>query len=126
MSGKTRRCDRAGARRTSFKLLISPAQLILIAVLSFATTISLDAETLAIDLTQQERANITQYVTKQKIMPPVVSQEIVIGSVLPSGVLLRPPPATWGPRLMKFQYIYHDKRVILVNPANRTVVQIVR
>jgi Protein of unknown function (DUF1236) len=79
-----------------------------------------------IDLTRLERTRIKQYVAKEKISPATSKEQIDIGTVLGGDVLLRPPPRQWGPRLVKYQYIYHGSQIMLVDPSTRKVMLVVK
>jgi hypothetical protein len=79
----------------------------------------------AVALTRQERAQMKTYVAKEKIPPADLEEKVTVGTVLPGVVLLRPPPPGWPSKVTRFQYIYHDNRIVLVDPGTRRVVQVV-
>jgi hypothetical protein len=79
----------------------------------------------AVALTRQERAQMKAYVAKEKIRPANLDEKVSVGSTIPGVVLLRPPPASWPSKVARFQYIYHDNHIVLVDPGTRRVVQIV-
>jgi hypothetical protein len=62
-------------------------------------------------------------VTEHKIRPVTTKERIVVGATIPSDVELVTVPSEWGPSLSRYRYVYSNNRVILVDPANRTVVQ---
>ena len=41
------------------------------------------------------------------------------------GADVLPVPTGWGPTLTKYNYVYHDNHVVLVEPSSRKVVQII-
>ena len=81
------------------------------------------AETIVIE--PEQRTVIRDYVVKERVAPVTVKERITVGATLPADVELRTVPSTWGPRLSKYRYIYSDDRVYLVEPSNRTVIQII-
>ena len=90
-----------------------------------AMSLPVEAATQEVALSRQERALIKAYVAKQKIPPENLEGKVTVGTVLPAVVLLRPPPASWPSKVTRFQYIYHDSRILLVDPGTRRVVQII-
>jgi hypothetical protein len=81
------------------------------------------AETIVIE--PEQRTVIRDYVVKERVAPVTVKERISVGAPLPADVELRTVPSTWGPRFSKYRYIYSDDRVYLVEPSNRTVIQII-
>jgi hypothetical protein len=73
----------------------------------------------------EQRTVIKEYVVKERVAPVRVKERIAVGATLPADVELRAVPSTWGPKLSKYRYLYTDDRVYLVEPSNRTVVQII-
>ena len=81
------------------------------------------AETVVIE--PEQRTVIRDYVVKERVAPVRVKERIAVGATLPADVELRSVPSTWGPKLSKYRYIYSDNHVYLVEPSNRTIVQII-
>jgi hypothetical protein len=81
------------------------------------------AETVVIE--PEQRTVIRDYVVKERVAPVTVKERISVGARLPADVELRTVPSTWGPKLSKYRYIYSGNQVYLVEPSNRTVVQII-
>jgi hypothetical protein len=81
------------------------------------------AETIVIQ--PEQRTVIREYVVKERMAPVRVKERISVGAPLPNDVELMTVPPTWGPGLSKYRYIYSDDRVYLVEPSNRTVIQII-
>jgi hypothetical protein len=79
----------------------------------------------AVVIAPEQRATIKAYVVKEKVKPVVLKDKVIVGATLPAGVELAPVPQTWGPSLTKYQYVYSDNRVVLVDPTGRKVVQII-
>jgi hypothetical protein len=81
------------------------------------------AETVVIE--PEQRTLIKEYVVKEKVAPVRVQERIAVGARLPADVELRTVPSAWGPKFSKYRYVYSDDRVYLVEPSNRTVVQVI-
>jgi hypothetical protein len=76
-----------------------------------------------VQIEPEYRTKIRTYVTEHKVRPVEVREGIVIGAPVPRDVELEAVPTEWGPSLAKYRYVYSGERVILVDPATRTVVQ---
>ena len=81
------------------------------------------AETVVIE--PEQRTVIRDNVVKERVAPVRVKERIAVGATLPADVELRSVPSTWGPKLSKYRYIYSDNHVYLIEPSNRTIVQII-
>jgi hypothetical protein len=81
------------------------------------------AETVVIE--PEQRTVIKEYIVKEKVAPVRVEERIAVGARLPADVELRAVPPTWGPKFSKYRYVYSDDRVYLVEPSNRTVIQVI-
>jgi hypothetical protein len=81
------------------------------------------AETVVIE--PEQRTLIRDYVVKERVAPVTVKEKVSVGARLPADVELRTVPSTWGPKLSKYRYFYSDNHVYLVEPSNRTVVQVI-
>jgi uncharacterized protein DUF1236 len=89
---------------------------------AFAQTVGVGpAETVVIE--PEQRTVIKQYVVKENVAP--VKERISVGATVPADIELRSAPAAWGPKLSKYRYVYSDDHVYLVEPTNRTVVQVI-
>jgi hypothetical protein len=73
----------------------------------------------------EQRTVIKEYVVKERLAPVRVKERIAVGATLPAEVELRAVPSAWGPKLSRYRYVYSDDHVYLVEPSNRTVVQII-
>ena len=73
----------------------------------------------------EQRTVIRDYVVKERVAPVTVKEKVSVGARLPADVELRAVPSTWGPKLSKYRYFYSDNNVYLVEPSNRTVVQVI-
>jgi uncharacterized protein DUF1236 len=49
-------------------------------------------------------------------------ESIVVGARVPTEVELEAVPSDWGPSLTRYRCVYSNDRVMLVDPATRTVV----
>ena len=83
------------------------------------------AQQIAVEVAPPMRTTIKEYVVKEKIKPVTIKEKVTVGTALPAGVELLPVPTAWGPTLTKYNYVYHDNRVVLVEPANRQVIQVI-
>jgi hypothetical protein len=91
---------------------------------AFAQTVGVGpAETVVIE--PEQRTVIRDYVVKERVAPVTVKEKVSVGARLPADVELRAVPPTWGPKLTKYRYFYSDNQVYLVEPSNRTIVQII-
>ena len=73
----------------------------------------------------EQRTVIKEYIVRERIAPVRVQERIAVGTRIPADVELRTVPSTWGPNFGKYRYVYSDDRVFLVEPSNRTVVQVI-
>ena len=77
-----------------------------------------------IEFAPEQRTVIKRYVVERNVAPVTVRERVVVGSPLPADVELQTVPADWGPGVSKYRYVYHDNRVIFVEPTSRQVIQI--
>ena len=94
-------------------------------ILATAALLSSGALAQTVELAPDQRTKIKQYVTTQKVAPTTVKEKITVGSTLPADVRLQPVPADWGPSVSKYEYIYTDNHVVLVEPSTRKVVTVI-
>jgi hypothetical protein len=91
---------------------------------AFGQTVGIGpADTIVVE--PQQRTVIKDYVVKEKVAPVRVQERIVVGARIPADVELRAVPSAWGPKFAKYRYVYSDDHVYLVEPSNRTVVQVI-
>jgi hypothetical protein len=83
------------------------------------------AQTATVDIAPEQRTKIKQHVTTQKIAPVTLKEKVTVGATLPAEVRLSPVPADWGPSVTKYQYVYSDNNVYLVEPSSRKVVTVI-
>jgi hypothetical protein len=81
------------------------------------------ADTIVVE--PQQRTLIKEYVVKEKVAPVRVQERIAVGARIPADVELRAVPSAWGPKFSKYRYVYSDEHVYLVEPSNRTVIQVI-
>ena len=86
------------------------------------TTVTTGAATSTIQIEPQYRTKIKTYVTEHKIRPVETRERIIVGAKVPADVELQAVPSDWGPTVTKYRYVYSGDRVMLVDPASRTVV----
>jgi hypothetical protein len=109
------------------KLFMIAAAASLVATMANAqTTITTETTTGAAGATvriePEYRTRIKSYVTEHKIRPVETRERIVVGTKVPTDVELTAVPSDWGPSVTKYRYVYSNDRVMLVDPATRTVV----
>jgi hypothetical protein len=78
-----------------------------------------------IRISPDQRTVIKEYVVKEKVKPVVVKERLTVGATVPADVTLTPVPSTWGPSFTRYRYIYSNNNVVLVDPANRHVVEVI-
>ena len=83
------------------------------------------AQNVAVEIAPDQRTIMREYVVKEKVRPVTVKEKVAVGVTLPTDVELLSVPTAWGPSVSKYQYVYNDDRVVLVEPSNRQVVQII-
>ena len=79
----------------------------------------------AVEIAPDQRTKIKSYVTTQKVSPVKLKDRVTVGATLPADVRLQPVPADWGPSVTKYQYVYTDDHVVLVEPSTRKVVTVI-
>ena len=83
------------------------------------------AQNVAVEIAPDQRTIMREYVVKEKVRPVTVKEKVAVGVTLPTDVELLSVPSTWGPSVSKYRYVYSDNRVVLVEPSDRRVVQII-
>jgi hypothetical protein len=83
------------------------------------------AQQIAVEVAPDTRTTIKEYVVKEKVRPITMKERVVVGTPLPTDVQLHPVPPAWGPSVSKYQYVYSNNNVVLVEPSSRKVVQII-
>ncbi|MFG3593869.1 DUF1236 domain-containing protein [Bradyrhizobium sp. RDI18] len=110
------------------KLLTLAAAASLVATMANAQTTVITPDTTTgtagatIRIEPEYRTKIKSYVTERKLRPVETREKIVVGARVPTEVELEAVPSDWGPSVTKYRYVYSDNRVMLVDPATRTVV----
>src|SRR5919109_1243623 len=109
------------------KLLILAAAASLVATMANAqstvtTTTTTGTAGATVQIEPEYRTRIKSYVTEHKIRPVETRERIVVGTKVPTDVELEAVPSDWGPSVTKYRYVYSNNRVMLVDPATRTVV----
>ena len=96
-------------------------------ILAAATMLSTGAiaQTATVEIAPEQRTTIKQYVTTQKVAPVKLKDRVTVGATLPADVRLQPVPAEWGPSVTKYQYVYTDNHIALVEPSTRKVVTVI-
>jgi hypothetical protein len=83
------------------------------------------AQSVAVEIAPEQRTKIKEYVVKERVSPVTIQERVTVGATLPANVELRTVPSDWGPSVSRYRYVYHDNRVVLVEPSSRQVVQII-
>jgi len=81
------------------------------------------ADTIVVE--PEQRTLIKEYVVKERVAPVRVQERIAVGARIPADVELRAVPPAWGQKFSKYRYVYSDEHVYLVEPSNRTVIQVI-
>ncbi len=79
----------------------------------------------AVEISANQRAKIKEYIAQQKVQPVATKERLSVGATVPANVALMPAPAAWGAAFLRYQFVYADNRVLLVEPKNRKVVQVI-
>ncbi len=87
------------------------------------TTVTTGAARATVQIEPEARTRIKTYVTENKLRPVATRERIAVGAAVPSDVELVAVPSEWGPSLTRYRYFYSNDRVMLVDPANRMVVE---
>jgi hypothetical protein len=107
------------------KLFILVAAVLLVATMAngqTTVTTTTGAAGATVRIEPEYRTRITTYVTEHKIRPVETQERIIVGAKVPTDVELEAVPSDWGPSVTKYRYVYSGNRVMLVDPATRTVV----
>jgi hypothetical protein len=96
-----------------------------VAVLAISAGTETFAQEAVVQVSPEQRTVIREYVVKRKVRPATISGQIAVGAVLPAEVELATVPADWGPEIVRYRYVYHNNRVVLVEPQSRKVVHII-
>jgi hypothetical protein len=96
-----------------------------VAMLAISAGTETFAQDVAVTIGPEQRTVIREYVVKRKIRPATISGQISVGAVVPADVDLVAVPADWGPEITRYRYVYHNNRVVLVEPQSRKVVHII-
>jgi hypothetical protein len=83
------------------------------------------AQSVSVEIAPEQRTRIKEYVVKEKVRPVTVKERVTVGATLPADVELRTVPGDWGPSVSKYRYVYHENRVLFVEPSNRRVVHVI-
>ena len=94
-------------------------------ILAAAAMLSTGAIAQTVEIAPEQRTTIKQYVTTQKVAPVKLKDRVTVGATLPADVRLQPVPAEWGPSVTKYQYVYTDNDIVLVEPSTRKVVTVI-
>ncbi len=77
-----------------------------------------------ISFAPEQRTVIRDYVVKERVPRATFRERVTVGARLPADVELRTVPSAWGPSVSKYRYVYHDDRVVFIDPSSREVVHI--
>ena len=96
-----------------------------VTALAFAISGQAFAQATKIELAPDQRTKIKEYMVKEKVAPVTISERVTVGTKLPATVQLKPVPTDWGPTVSRYNYVYHNNEVVLVDPSSREVVEII-
>ncbi len=77
-----------------------------------------------ISFAPEQRTVIRDYVVKERVPRATFRERVTVGAKVPADVELRTVPSAWGPSVSKYRYVYHDDRVVFIDPSSREVVHI--
>jgi hypothetical protein len=77
-----------------------------------------------ISFAPEQRTVIREHVVRERVPRATIRERVTVGARLPADVELRTVPSTWGPTVSNYRYVYHDDRVVFVEPSSREVVHI--
>ena len=83
------------------------------------------AQQVAVELAPEQRTTIKSYMVEKKILGIPYKEKLVVGATVSPEVKLNPVPEVWGPSVSKYNYVYTNNNVVLVEPSSRRVVQII-
>ena len=96
-----------------------------VTALVFAVSGQAFGQATKVELAPDQRTKIKQYVVKEKVAPVTITERVAVGTKLPATVQLKPVPSDWGPTITRYNYVYHNNQVVLVDPSSREVVEII-
>jgi hypothetical protein len=76
-----------------------------------------------VQIEPEARTRIKTYVTQHNLRSVATRERIAVGAAVPSDVELVAVPSDWGPSLTRYRYVYSNDRIMLVDPANRMVLE---
>jgi len=118
------RSHSAARRKPTKKLMLATAVVAFMSTGTLAqTTVTTGAARSTVQIEPEARTKIKTYATEHKLRPVATRERIAVGAAVPSDVELVAVPSEWGPSLTRYRYFYSNDRVMLVDPANRMVVE---
>jgi hypothetical protein len=66
------------------------------------------------------RTRVSNTIFSGRFLAELIRMVVLLGS---AAAAVSTVPADWGPSLAKYRYVYSGKRVMLVDPSTRTLVQ---
>jgi hypothetical protein len=96
-----------------------------VTALVFAVSGQAFGQATKVEIAPDQRTKIKQYVVKEKVAPVTITDRVAVGTKLPAAVQLKPVPSDWGPTITRYNYVYHNNQVVLVDPSSREVVEII-
>ena len=82
------------------------------------------AQTAIVEISPDQRAKIKAFVMEGKVKPVSIPERLTVGSTIPGDIELTRAPVAWGSPANQYDFVYTGGHVVLVDPANRQVVQI--
>ena len=79
-----------------------------------------------ITIAPEQRTRIKEFVVKERVRPVTVQERLAVGATVPADIELAAVPETWDvPAVRRYRYIYSGGHVVLVDPADRRVVEVI-
>jgi hypothetical protein len=105
----------------SLLLLSNPAHAQSVGPTDPAVADTTDPNSARFEIAPAQRTRIREYVVRERVAP--VQERVTVGATLPTSVELRPVPSDWGPWSSRYNYVYADEQMYLVEPSSRQVVR---
>jgi hypothetical protein len=111
--------------------MVKNTLLVGIAVLALAAASVANAQSVGVQVgpvgagvtfSPEQRTVVREYVQRQR--PVEIRERVTVGATLPAEVEVHEVPATWGPSVSRYRYVYSGGNVYFVEPGSRRVVHV--
>jgi hypothetical protein len=110
------------------RLAIATAAMLLLSALDVGAQAPIVPTQPKINLTLEQRHVIKEIVKDMKVEPAPANTDIEVGTALPETVKLQPMPAEITakvPSIKSHQFLVKDSKVVLVDPKDHKVVEVI-